>query len=1678
MDSSADIETSNQWNHVWTIAMRRLTNPSTCRTAAHLANILLEANKIESSIITTSIETFCRDIDVQGPSFPSDSVCAFFTKCLIIASNDVRLFRLRLHEKVFLWLSTTWKPLDGIIRSHTIGQARPHADPFSPHHLVKLISRICGIDKTIEFPPTRLVPDCAIATMAIDICETSVIRAYIEAEVPPYSKDHSSNRSSTTTSITTASFNNSAGIERRVSAYFERMMNGMLSESDDLGLAYWSTMNSDSVRRHLDLVSVVLVVEGLFGFNLIHASDSAINSACSLLSDLAPTLAFRKWRSDERASILAGLDLLFVPFHYNPSVDYPTLLDPGVASGIPQHLLPKRSHQSRNFDLSSFPFLLLRTIWEKVNTTQALEEIEASLSFIISGVESAPSANSTQNGATQRAKELEEAQEDDQFGEIKISKASQLSTLATSERAESIVTAFCVRGLITGEMAKAQAGVSIREPRLVDALVNSNLKEKVIIAEQVFNAVLCGLLSFRLGEAESILQRIGEDLERYECARDERSALVALQFLECTASNWILQDAAANEFGHHCRQLCAFYVSNLLHKRFNSWRVRLRFAAFLDKYLSIDRSQSRWALTKADYMEDDDQNLDEIEAAKRIEDYMTRTSEGTILYPTTIITKLLDDDDFRVRFRMATSAPQLFSLYKENRLEDTIVYKDIKSNSRNDPDIIEHMLTSILCTANIVIASAINRRATYHFLIRISEANPLYSAIIPAVLGGVAKRLGLKNQQELYKIYSRSFAHSRVDSGGAPPEPKACGYSSLSEMRRVDFIQAGSIYFAHKMDNNFDTLCEVLNLPVSQVALQCLPDTIAITILRSVAEEIQEFNSNHLENQLEAFVLKTGSKNPREIIKSMSADIAASILAFIHQGSYDVMQALQSENEKYLKIFSSIFNSSGDFYLVGIPTPTHKLLTVVRASIWFNEKYECLSNLASLHSVLQRLLALTRQAPFCDLQKRYLISIGLALSISTSFSTTILSTLTRSLIFLLPQVDLAKILDSMLRWSFTNWIKLQEQDETTLPDLCECLVRAAYATKELNESARGDSSLENVVSEFYKFLNGSIKKLDGRTRKKNKSDIPDISVLSSLFLWPISITDSSHTPLSLIEQVLASSFAPLGKLTLIKAIRAQPNITSDPLSKQILWNLLAATGDIGPESIKDCLGLADFLYDLGGESQSPTLSDEVIKTLQRPAPVELDSDLQRIIVSKVFKFADDQDIELVEIVNATLKSIFTTSTLPESLFDAESLSSRALGVANLLSSQQTSQLSIDQIRFIPFIYDLQMERWTALGKDYDKWIKEFSTFLTHFRGAKDSFYYQLHSVLDYSSEIAITLLPLLVHSTLQYGIDEKSESCKDSISDHFIHLLSDKSTHIETIRTVVKIVLYLRNFPSVKARLNKLASNDTWLNIPWTLLAEGAVKSGFKLAGLLFLELAHEYDNLFVIGLDSQPRNLSLDVKGQDLLYDIYAHIDEPDGFYGKQTEDHREALIRRYHHEERWTEAFGIHGAEYESQFSQSKSISNSNRSSTAGVIQSLAAFGFNRLATSILQPARTAGEILESNLEAGKSYELAWRSATWDLPVEASARGTSSAKLYSALRHVHASRDLHGLKSIVESSLISETSKLATVSLDLPSPNFEVVSTVLALNEIHHWSKIKFAEVLDQELIKKWQFTPPAFA
>ncbi|GAA6036820.1 hypothetical protein JCM8097_003494, partial [Rhodosporidiobolus ruineniae] len=634
---------SSPWDQVWLLALRRLTLPELARAAAHTANVLLAHGRVSAVRLTDSLESFAKDLDVQGLNFPSDAVCLFLEWVLAVAAADARLFRLKLADKVLAWAtsSTAWKPLDGIARAHSFGQARPSADPLSVGGLFRLLARLAGVPaaEVPNLPYDELVPDCPVATMAVELAETRRVRDYVEARVPEYVRDDSTVEAP----WRTPGFYDGGGAgggggggaaedlehaaPRKISAFFLRTLERFKADATDgAGDAHWSGMAADLARRHLDFSALALAVEGLFALHKLPSNKATVRSAGDVLTALAPTLALKKWHPAERAFLLAGLAPVLVEIPDRPAVEYPVLLDPSPASGLPAHLLPRRSGSSPSaagkgtVNLDSREFALLRSIWRDESTRTALDEVLDALRFILSEATESPTppataaslanggssgsggttqagtwgfTQATQTQASQRIRQLEATQKADDFGEVRDGSraASVLGSAASgtsssddgsgSHRAGAATILACVRGFVSVEMACSGLGGParpVRLPEVVDAILHSaSGDESLVIAEAAFSASLAGLVQFGLENALAILHHFGEALlPSYRYARDERFARAALRFLECTKGSWIRAEGAAAEIGADARVLCAWVVQSLRKKIVASWRVRLQ----------------------------------------------------------------------------------------------------------------------------------------------------------------------------------------------------------------------------------------------------------------------------------------------------------------------------------------------------------------------------------------------------------------------------------------------------------------------------------------------------------------------------------------------------------------------------------------------------------------------------------------------------------------------------------------------------------------------------------------------------------------------------------------------------------------------------------------------------------------------------------------------------------------------------------------------------------------------------------------------------------------------------------------------------------------------------------------------------------------------------------------------
>lgn len=331
--------------------MRRANVPTVCRAACHAAHTLLSllylhrkshsASKclLTSQRVLLEIETLAKDLDVQGPSFPYDSVCAFLAACLRVASQDVRLYRMQLEDKVAGWLVDCWRI--GEIRSD-----RSEMLLYTIKDMLLLLESICGFPKRSDLICRVFIPECLIVETMVEERKTNVIRDFLlSAKLPRYRK--LAKESEATTVITESGLSTGAtsvgqtdvdlapprGRERKISAFMLKSLEALI--------AGWEVMreannypSAEKARQSLDIAVVALSFESLLILNGTKATRRVIQCACKLMEAVTRLLADSQWTLEEKAIILLGLEPLTSNGEENTGEPWEALVPPGKGTGI------------------------------------------------------------------------------------------------------------------------------------------------------------------------------------------------------------------------------------------------------------------------------------------------------------------------------------------------------------------------------------------------------------------------------------------------------------------------------------------------------------------------------------------------------------------------------------------------------------------------------------------------------------------------------------------------------------------------------------------------------------------------------------------------------------------------------------------------------------------------------------------------------------------------------------------------------------------------------------------------------------------------------------------------------------------------------------------------------------------------------------------------------------------------------------------------------------------------------------------------------------------------------------------------------------------------------------------------------------------------------------------------
>jgi len=380
-------EIGTTWDSIWTNAIRRANVPIVCRAACHAAYTIMfhafgqkpgvSRVPLASQRILLEIEALAKDLDVQGPPFPYDSVCTFLAHCLKVASQDMRLYRMQLEEKALTWLVDCWK----VVEVH-----KTKLPLHMANDIIILLESICGFSKRCDLVFQTLVPECQISAMLLEEAKNNVIRDFLlYARLPslalPKDERTISNSSPKDQAIdesqTEMRLVQPRGRERRISGFLLKAMEQLLLAWDEV----ISHPTAETARRSLDMAVIVICFETLLMLNGTQSNRRLIQCACKMVSIIAGLLLDTRWTPVERALISMGLEpLTCVEYGSSTEAPWDAMLPPDSGSGIKiEHICRLTRHnggKGGHMTLSRMNFL--RILWQNTDVIPSIVDSASS----------------------------------------------------------------------------------------------------------------------------------------------------------------------------------------------------------------------------------------------------------------------------------------------------------------------------------------------------------------------------------------------------------------------------------------------------------------------------------------------------------------------------------------------------------------------------------------------------------------------------------------------------------------------------------------------------------------------------------------------------------------------------------------------------------------------------------------------------------------------------------------------------------------------------------------------------------------------------------------------------------------------------------------------------------------------------------------------------------------------------------------------------------------------------------------------------------------------------------------------------------------------------------------------------------------------------------------------------
>ena len=255
-------------------------------------------------------------------------------------------------------------------------------------------------------------------------------------------------------------------------------------------------------------------------------------------------------------------------------------------------------------------------------------------------------------------------EEDEDFSRIQIANSTSATSRAHG-RANELCIQICITFLAVAPMLQSGSHNATHDKQLITLLQKCEAPAFLALAPEFLQSVRRKQLYIALKTAEMLTDRLEEVLTTsYNSSRSIGATMLAIQFLHSTSHLWMQPAATDSQLCKGVRLLHDWLSKMISDGKMASWRVRDRLVCYLDHYLTIDPREEFWSRPVEEQGAEDEEDSIELD-----EDRL----------PSRILPNMADDEDVRVRFRVAVANGRLLRTTEFTGVLPMHIYERVKN---------------------------------------------------------------------------------------------------------------------------------------------------------------------------------------------------------------------------------------------------------------------------------------------------------------------------------------------------------------------------------------------------------------------------------------------------------------------------------------------------------------------------------------------------------------------------------------------------------------------------------------------------------------------------------------------------------------------------------------------------------------------------------------------------------------------------------------------------------------------------------------------------------------------------------------------------------------------------------------------------------------------------------------